>query len=1016
MATYCRALCVATLVLLAATSVHAHDASDEAAAVAGLIAKTKDREPTRADFVAMFADGKSLDFWLLAEHMVRLEHRALAVTFADEVDRRVVGPLPEHVADADLDVSALKAAWKSLSRGRKLLAEGAWEEALAVLPAQGDEDSASALEVSVQLARGDALHAGGRLAEAYDTWLRAGDASLSLGWWDGARIVYRRAMHAAHADGSYDVASKAAESLMHGITVRGDTRELAATSINAAIIASLRGDLPRAIRLATQAIVLNEILVDEEAEHTARTYRAHWYAESGDFEYALFDQHLLEKYQARQEKGPAWVETENVRGLIRYRLGDEDGARHALERALEVSESLNLKAAAGRALSNLGLTYLISGQWRRAIEKYNSALAVLPERGVTFERLSLTLNLAYAHIRRGQSEQRKPEDLTLGAKLAKQAQAEARTAGALGLALRAGLASAEALLAQAKPEDAQVELRRIRREGARRRDWHTRMRATMLLARAYADTEEWEDALREARAAVEQLANSLAGVPSADLARARSLVPDVHDVGVLAAARIGDLEAVNWFLEAGRAAALLRGLGGRAVAMRAVVPKRLLRAFEAATRDWLVAFAELSKARRRGDMMKRRAALDTFKRASQAQRLAAEAVDNAQRTRGNRLMPPATLSAEELRLRMRAFARRGLRQVVLTFNLQADVGFALVVEESSERLVKYEAPAMKRIMPALASLASSGGDLSPTDLATLRADLLGPLRLPKGATRVFVSPDRDLSYAPLSAAMPDDWELVWMPSATTLDLLAERRARLGQDVLGLGDPDYDAVPDKALFSRRGGPPLMKLEATRGEIEAITPNEDRDVRLLGAEATEAGLAGALAPDKKGRRRTWRSIHLACHGHVDVEEPAWCCLAVTPGNGNDGRLTAGEILRLVTPTDLVVLSACQTGRGRFMRGEGVMGLTRAFMFAGAPRVIVSLWDVEDEATALFMKTFYKVWTKDQHTSKALRLAQIAVRDHEVEETVREDGKPPRTVKRRPYKDPKYWAAWALWGLPD
>ena len=122
------------------------------------------------------------------------------------------------------------------------------------------------------------------------------------------------------------------------------------------------------------------------------------------------------------------------------------------------------------------------------------------------------------------------------------------------------------------------------------------------------------------------------------------------------------------------------------------------------------------------------------------------------------------------------------------------------------------------------------------------------------------------------------------------------------------------------------------------------------------------------------------------------------------------------RVPLRTDLTVLSACQTGRGKFVRGEGVMSLTRAFMFAGAPRVIVSLWGVEDAATAFLMRAFYRERNAGRGTAAALRLAQIAVRDHEVEETTSEPGKPPQTHKVRPWSDPTYWAAWVLWGLPD
>ena len=105
----------------------------------------------------------------------------------------------------------------------------------------------------------------------------------------------------------------------------------------------------------------------------------------------------------------------------------------------------------------------------------------------------------------------------------------------------------------------------------------------------------------------------------------------------------------------------------------------------------------------------------------------------------------------------------------------------------------------------------------------------------------------------------------------------------------------------------------------------------------------------------------------------------------------------------PADLVVLSACDTARGRIVRGEGIVGLTRAFMFAGAPRVICSLWKVDDEATSALMMRFYELWIpKDGKqglpTAEALREAQAFVR------------------AQPKWKHPFFWAAWVLWGLPS
>ena len=171
-----------------------------------------------------------------------------------------------------------------------------------------------------------------------------------------------------------------------------------------------------------------------------------------------------------------------------------------------------------------------------------------------------------------------------------------------------------------------------------------------------------------------------------------------------------------------------------------------------------------------------------------------------------------------------------------------------------------------------------------------------------------------------------------------------------------------------------------------------------VILLSAGATEAAFRERLP-----QRKRWRAIHFACHGLIDAKRPMLSCLAVTAAPPDDGFLTAAEIFELETPADLVVLSACETGRGKAWYGEGVVGLTQAFLFAGAPRVLCSLWKVDDEATSALMTKFYALWNptdtaKGLTAAAALKAAQAHIRAQ------------PR------WSDPRYWAAWVLWGRHD
>ena len=156
----------------------------------------------------------------------------------------------------------------------------------------------------------------------------------------------------------------------------------------------------------------------------------------------------------------------------------------------------------------------------------------------------------------------------------------------------------------------------------------------------------------------------------------------------------------------------------------------------------------------------------------------------------------------------------------------------------------------------------------------------------------------------------------------------------------------------------------------------------DVVLLGDAATEAGFSRALAAHP-GR---WRSVHFACHGLVDAERPFLSALALTPGDGDDGFLTALDVLGLSLPADLVVLSACESGRGRVVRGEGLVGLVGAFLHAGASRVVASLWNVGDAPAKAFMTRFYAL-ARSEDRGIAAALAETAA-------TMRAEGAPART----------------------
>ncbi len=328
----------------------------------------------------------------------------------------------------------------------------------------------------------------------------------------------------------------------------------------------------------------------------------------------------------------------------------------------------------------------------------------------------------------------------------------------------------------------------------------------------------------------------------------------------------------------------------------------------------------------------------------------------------------------------------------MIYGLLSEQAIALVVTSDAGRIVRLGG--VREISAAADALHLGAPEGDPDEaLDALREVATVPLGLPEGARRILVSPEGALSYVPFAMLLPDR-EIAYVPSGTMLGLLLEERARRGEGILAVADPHTGARESGPEAPARRGPfPLADLPAAREEVRAFGTEF-----LIGPEATEAAFRLAVA-----RRPRWRAVHLACHGFADPIRPTLSWLALTPADDDDGFLTALDVFRTRIPTDLVVLSACETGRGKIVKGEGILGLTRAFMCAGAPRVIVSLWRVDDKATGALMKKFYELWSPSDG-APALRAAAAlkAAQAH---------------VRRQPgWEHPYYWGAWVLWGLPE
>jgi len=392
---------------------------------------------------------------------------------------------------------------------------------------------------------------------------------------------------------------------------------------------------------------------------------------------------------------------------------------------------------------------------------------------------------------------------------------------------------------------------------------------------------------------------------------------------------------------------------------------------------------------------------------------------------------------------------------LLSFSVGADATHLFIVDRQGrlvvERLPLGDAALRKEVEGFRAALAKSRGTAAATDAARLGVRLFQVLFGPAvariaSAERLLIVPDGPLHLLPFAALVgPDDtgaarprYLVEWKPfhlvaSATVygelLETRNEHRETRSPVLLAFGDPRYPPASggaggiggvagDPALRSlvAKGGA-LNPLPASRKEVEAI-------VGLFGGKAQ--AFVGKEATEERARSagKGPRFIHFAAHGLIDPEFPLDSAIVLSIPEridyGRDnGLLQAWEIFESVRiEADLVTLSACETALGREVAGEGILGLTRAFHYAGARSVVASLWGVADRSTADLMKRFYAHLGQGRPKDEALRAAQI---DMIRGPTAQDDSRDLRGIRLPEqgkgaagrYASPFYWAAFQLYG---
>ena len=354
-----------------------------------------------------------------------------------------------------------------------------------------------------------------------------------------------------------------------------------------------------------------------------------------------------------------------------------------------------------------------------------------------------------------------------------------------------------------------------------------------------------------------------------------------------------------------------------------------------------------------------------------------------------------------------------------------------------EKIASYELPPRAEIEPLVREFRKTitDGLASPKKIlqvsAPLSKILLSPVTSQFRQQRLLVVSDGALQYIPFAAlSLPDraetqgyrplmvEREIVHLPSASTLAVLraeTSNRQPAAKTLAILADPvfshDDARVRQGAIATPTTTPPEPQQLASTNRAASLTWS-----RLPGTRQ-EALAIGKLLPESAEQLHAfdfqanrdnatnaalaqYRIIHFATHAFINSDYPELSGVVMSlvdqAGRPQNGILRLHDIYNLNLPAELVVLSACQTGLGKEIRGEGLVGLTRGFMYAGSPRVVTSLWNVSDEGTAALMQKFYhSMFRAGLPPAAALRAAQLTL------------------WKQGHWAAPYYWAAFTLQG---
>jgi CHAT domain-containing protein/predicted negative regulator of RcsB-dependent stress response len=787
----------------------------------------------------------------------------------------------------------------------------------------------------------------------------------------------------------------------------GDRAEQAVTLNNIGAVYKLLGETQKALDKFNEALSLRRALGDRSGEAVTLNNIGSLYQSLGESQKALdkFNEALPLRRAVGDRRGEA-VTLNNI-GLVYGSLGDTQKALEKYNEALPLMRAVGDRSVEAVTLNNIGLVYGSLGDTQKALEKYNEALPILRTVGDR-SMMALTLN-NIGEIYRLLGETKKALDKFDEALSLRRAVRD-RNGEAVTLLRIAQVEQIGGNLTQAHQtvEQAIGLIESIR----------TNITSQELRASYFASRQEffetYIDVLME-----QHRQNPAAGIDAVALAiseraRARSLLE------LLKEASADIRQGVDGSLIE-RERSLQQRLNARAAAQVSLLNrKHTPEQADAAAKEIAAITDEYEEL---------------------------QAQIRARSPRYAALTQPQPLDLTEIQQQA-----LDADTLLLEYALGEKRSYLWLVSQRS--IDSYELPpraefeaAARRVYELFIARPKRGTPPDPQLIAqarTLSRMLLGPVASRLGGKRLVVVAPGALSYLPFAALpAPEDkerpagdyepliakHEVVTIPSASVLSVIRREtagRQRAAKSVAVLADPVFEASDPRLASAKNGNSPGEPPAAPSFDVElseltrairtmnfsdaragftrlAFSRQEAESIFVLtpkgtGLKATDFSASRALAIS--GQLSQYRILHFATHGLLNSERPELSGLVFSlidqEGKPQDGFLRLHEIYNLQLNADLIVLSACETGLGKEIKGEGLIGLTRGFMYSGAPRVVASLWNVDDLATAELMKLFYQRMLKDGlPAGAALRAAQLEL------------------SRQKRWASPYFWAGFVLHG---